>query len=1456
MSWSIRELDNDARERAAEAAARAGMTVDEWLASLIRAGSGETARAPSLGERGERLRASAAPTPSMSRAPAPRVSDKDNISEIASALDRLLAENAPRDGRKGRAGTPGESDRASRREPRPASSRAEQPARPDPRTETRTQSRAPARNTGTSGASPQDRSQRVERVLAALGKLDERVRSLSSVRAPELGDEPARAVDAFETAPSAAPRADDLRSADRRQGGRRQSDRFQSDRFQSYRSEPDRLDADQRDLPPDGIERRRTAPRYEERAPVQRFEPAPYEPAPYRSASRQPGSREAGSQAAAPSWREREQPAVFADRRAGQNADFERHFRDLAERIDSLREPRDGAFADLRAEIADLRGAIERRERDGLSDRDLGDISRLVASVERIERDGLDPQLAEDVRHEIADLRDLVISQNIDGAMKTLESGYAHIVERLDDMRRQIHDPHALSVLEQRLDDIEQGLADIPRASSFAAFDDRLDDMAGRLHDLAARGGLQGLDHLEREMRDLRAAIGEIDIADLVRTVDGQLRDLGERIEAVAQGTQGLSGDLHERLLAFEDRLPDRDILDALNHRMERISSMLAEDRASAGGTSERMDERLGEILGRLDRIERQGGAPADFERLLSQLERRIEGLTNKLDTLDGLPLDAGSLEGAIARLDAATDRLGGERIADMHTQLANIVRALGEGGGNAGSEIAALRQDVSALRNDLTHNETLVSAIEPQIQQLARSLVIDAGGAPDDAKLERIEQQIAVIAGQLDATEDRLSGLGDIEAVLERIDASLAGRPQESSSGAGGSNASDDAINALRGDLARLFEAAQGNRRETDDSIEKVQKVLNDIVARLAALENDSEAEDEIGYAEVAVGGGGGHRVAVRRPPQPPRERSFSGGAEDRSDETGAHDEAPVDEPDFSTVEDLPLEPGSGKPDLAALLRAQAAEVRGQMPGGDRKADFIAAARRAAQAAAAEVAAGEDAAGTQTRDRGAWLRDKLKRSRTEDRVEPVSAEEAAERGMTKKERKAKRKEQRAATADAASGSASRLRRPLVYAAAAVILTIGALKVATVLDVFPGDKAPVTDARVAGGKATSTPAEAGNAPGGAVSGSDARAVPGGDAAAVRPAPSSTPDKAVTFQPPAAEPGTFAAPDAVQPYGEFENPPATGAGGANSDAPGANSSPNAGSTAAPKAPSASLPEEAVGPLALRMAAANGNPRAEFEIALRYTEGKGVPADLAKAAEWYRRAADAGLAPAQYRIGSFYEKGRGVRKDLAEARKWYQRAADQGNVKAMHNLAVLLADGGLGKPDFAGAARWFQKAAEHGVRDSQFNLGVLYARGLGVPKDMAASYKWFAIAAKLGDSDAAAKRDEIANSLPEGQLAEARKAVNSWQQKTIEDGANRVIPDDAWKANPDDAASNAQDTVKQAQLLLGRLGYDPGPADGVVGPKTVDAIRLFQVQAGLPVDGAIDARLIRALAGRSI
>mgnify|MGYP003338068922 CR=1 FL=1 len=131
--------------------------------------------------------------------------------------------------------------------------------------------------------------------------------------------------------------------------------------------------------------------------------------------------------------------------------------------------------------------------------------------------------------------------------------------------------------------------------------------------------------------------------------------------------------------------------------------------------------------------------------------------------------------------------------------------------------------------------------------------------------------------------------------------------------------------------------------------------------------------------------------------------------------------------------------------------------------------------------------------------------------------------------------------------------------------------------------------------------------------------------------------------------------------------------------------------------------AELPPATIGPLSLRLAAQRGDPGAEFEVAARFAEGKGVKTDFKKAMEWYQRAAQKGFVPAQYRLATIHERGLAGKADLQRARVWYKRAAEQGNVKAMHNLAVLSAGREAGTPDYPNAAQWFQEAADRGLAD---------------------------------------------------------------------------------------------------------------------------------------------------------
>jgi TPR repeat protein len=85
------------------------------------------------------------------------------------------------------------------------------------------------------------------------------------------------------------------------------------------------------------------------------------------------------------------------------------------------------------------------------------------------------------------------------------------------------------------------------------------------------------------------------------------------------------------------------------------------------------------------------------------------------------------------------------------------------------------------------------------------------------------------------------------------------------------------------------------------------------------------------------------------------------------------------------------------------------------------------------------------------------------------------------------------------------------------------------------------------------------------------------------------------------------------------------------------------------------------------------ARQGNPIAQFNLAVMYDDGIGLPQNLALALTWYERAAEAGLVDGQYMTGRFYGRGRGTAQDPGKALFWFDLARAGG-----HPLAAKLRD----------------------------------------------------------------------------------------------------------------------------------------------------------------------------------
>lgn len=148
------------------------------------------------------------------------------------------------------------------------------------------------------------------------------------------------------------------------------------------------------------------------------------------------------------------------------------------------------------------------------------------------------------------------------------------------------------------------------------------------------------------------------------------------------------------------------------------------------------------------------------------------------------------------------------------------------------------------------------------------------------------------------------------------------------------------------------------------------------------------------------------------------------------------------------------------------------------------------------------------------------------------------------------------------------------------------------------------------------------------------------------------------------------------------------------------------------------------------------AEHGDPVAQYNLGLIYSQGYGVPRDSTSAAEWYQKAAAQGYARAQNDLGLMYLEGRGIEKNLKEAVKLFKMAADQGHSNAQYRLAVVFVTGEGVEKNAKEAAKLFEIAADQGHSDAQYNLAAMhYAK-----KNLKKAVELFKKSAKQGNPSA--------------------------------------------------------------------------------------------------------------------
>ena len=119
----------------------------------------------------------------------------------------------------------------------------------------------------------------------------------------------------------------------------------------------------------------------------------------------------------------------------------------------------------------------------------------------------------------------------------------------------------------------------------------------------------------------------------------------------------------------------------------------------------------------------------------------------------------------------------------------------------------------------------------------------------------------------------------------------------------------------------------------------------------------------------------------------------------------------------------------------------------------------------------------------------------------------------------------------------------------------------------------------------------------------------------------------------------------------------------------------------------------------------LAAERGFAPAQYRIGNFYEKGLGLTRDLAKAKTYYQLAAEQGNASAMHNLAVLFAAGTdGVAPDNAAAARWFTQAAELGVKDSQFNLGILSAKG-VGMPqNLEESYKWFAIAANAGDKDA--------------------------------------------------------------------------------------------------------------------------------------------------------
>ena len=839
--WNVRGVGLDSREAAREAARRAGMSLGEWLDSVI------AEEAAALGVDAEdinaddRLEAVTAKLSRLTGAPAGQRKPARTRPRIRAAREEPLHDDYENEGR--RYGYSDAGPVAPRRAPPP-------PA-PDPealldaavaRMEQHATSAQRQTNAALEGVAARledieshitarrdDTS--MQPIQHAIGRLEERMESLSRRPAP----------------PRADPRVEaglrDLNS--RLDEVAHMIDRSASAKAKAPDEHLHRLDAKLSSIMSqlsDNDRQRASVAAAEERA--RRAE------AEQRAIAAETEKRARQTEAelrAKASEIERRARQVEAELREKAAEADKRRFEAETERLaEQKRRPAQATRALAHMPFTEAVSDIERRQRqlDGAAGRSRGHADpafdqRLEQFASRIEKAATAASGA---------------GRSSDEAFGALHGEISRLAKRLDDMRSDAQRPAAVHpeviALKRDITEMSHALADLAPRGSVSALESAVRDLATRI-ELSRQDGARDtlLAPVEALVSDLQTTLKDFDPRRTVAALDQEIKNIGRKVDTMT--ITGFDPEAFKRIHSQSQEI--RDLLAAAASRplpVEKIEKQIAtlgariESLAQAQSRAPQPDmtSAIGEIRTLFDRaMVTRIPAPVNIE----ALEKRLESLALKIDHAVARPAptpaaapDISGLERMMARFaerveTARQTNQDPRALEALHKQIAQINLKLDASDVN-NKTLGAIEASIGDLFQGL--ERTRVAAVGAA-DSAARAAVAEAAqqaaeaslrhvvgslphGAPDTAETQEIKRDLVGMRAEQDATGKRATAaLNAVHMTLEKIVERLS------------------SIESRNSETASAFGALEETRRAaTEAARDAARAAVNDALASLPA--------------------------------------------------------------------------------------------------------------------------------------------------------------------------------------------------------------------------------------------------------------------------------------------------------------------------------------------------------------------------------------------------------------------------------------------------------------------------------------------------------------------------------------------------------------------------------------------------------------------------------------------